>query len=52
MKIDDMDAKLAQAYQVIGSLCDNTEESEYIRALDYFLSDEYDENFLPWPREG
>lgn len=45
----------SQAYQVIGNLLQHSgafgsEAGE--RALDYFSGDEFDEDFLPWPREG
>lgn len=45
--------KIAQAYQVIGQLLDKTGDFGSVegqRALDYFAGDEFDEDFLPWPR--
>lgn len=54
-KDDPRDLKIADAYQVIGNLltaCRAFESDEGQRALDYFgISEEYDENFLPWPRQ-
>jgi uncharacterized damage-inducible protein DinB len=50
MTPDEMEAKLGQAYQVIGAARDASDE-ELARALDYFSSDEYDAEFLPWPKE-
>jgi len=43
--------KIAQAYQVIGYLLDqaNINGGEGERVLDYFLSDQFDPDFLPWP---
>lgn len=52
-RIDELEAKSAQAYQVIGSLlsqCGLFESEEGTRALDYFSQDDYDDDFLPWPR--
>lgn len=43
----------AQAYQVIGGLCDRETSlcpTEILRALNYFAAGEYDEDFLPWPK--
>lgn len=45
------ETKSAQAYQVIGalaSLASCFEHSEVIRALDYFASDRFDPEFLPF----
>lgn len=51
---DPRDLKIADAYQVIGNLlsaCGTFETDEGQRALDYFgISEEYDPEFLPWPR--
>ena len=46
--------KVAQAYQVIGLLLDAVKQfdsPEGQRALDYFSSDQVDEDFLPWTLE-
>ena len=52
--VDQLKEKIAQAYQVIGYLLDQAgiEGSEGERALDYFSSDGFDSDFLPWPRPG
>lgn len=51
MTNEQKDEKLAQAYQVIASLmAGSASEEEAVRALDYFASDEFDEDFLLWPR--
>ena len=44
--------KLDQARSVIAHLVGNGHEtgSEGLRALDYFASDSFDADFLPWPR--
>lgn len=52
-RIEDLETKSAQAYQVIGNLlwqCAQHDTDEGTRALDYFSQDEFDEDFLPWPR--
>ncbi|TGP65470.1 hypothetical protein EN868_03210 [Mesorhizobium sp. M2D.F.Ca.ET.225.01.1.1] len=54
-RIENLDAKLAQAYQIIGALlsdCGLFETTEGQRVLDYFSRDGYDEHFLPWQRSG
>ena len=41
---------MGQAYQVIGILAENAnlfDHPEVVRALDYFASNEYQEDFLP-----
>jgi hypothetical protein len=45
-------AKLAQAREVIAHLVGDaaTTGAEGLRALDYFASDRFEPNFLPWPR--
>lgn len=45
-------AKLEQARSVIASLVGNglAAGSEGQRALDYFASDRFEPDFLPWPR--
>ena len=53
MKPEQKDEKLGQAYQVIASLMEFVEldgQSEKTRALDYFAGDDFDPDFLPWPR--
>lgn len=47
---DQKDEKLGQAYQVIAALLLPSAEPEAQRALDYFAGDEFDPDFLPWPR--
>ena len=49
-EIEKREAKISQAYQVIGALTGETaSEEEMIRALDYFADPTtYDENFLPF----
>lgn len=38
--------KVCQAYQTIGAIVmELPDNSEYVKALDYFSSNEYDENF-------
>ena len=46
--------KMAQAREVIAHLMDKAafNGAEAHRALDYFGSDEFEQNFLPWPRHG
>ncbi|PTE10447.1 hypothetical protein [Mesorhizobium helmanticense] len=46
--------KIAQAREVIAHLLDKAafNGAEAQRALDYFGSDEFEKNFLPWPRPG
>jgi hypothetical protein len=54
-RIEDLETKSGQAYQVIGNLlseCGLFESPEGQRALDYFSQDGYDDDFLPWPRDG
>lgn len=48
---DQLEEKLAQAYQIIGALLDErikTRDGQ--RLLDYFGRDQFDADFLPWPR--
>ncbi|QKC90611.1 hypothetical protein EB230_21045 [Mesorhizobium sp. NZP2234] len=52
-RIEDLENKSGQAYQVIGALlwqCGLHETAEGTRALDYFSQDAYDDDFLPWPK--
>jgi hypothetical protein len=46
--------KIAQAREVIAHLMDKAafNGAEAHRALDYFSSDAFDRNFLPWPQHG
>jgi hypothetical protein len=46
--------KMAQAREVIAHLMDKAafNGAEAHRALDYFGSAEFEQNFLPWPRHG
>ncbi len=46
--------KIAQAREVIAHLMDKAafNGAEAHRALDYFGSDGFEKNFLPWPRHG
>jgi hypothetical protein len=46
--------KMAQAREVIAQLMDKAafNGAEAHRALDYFGSYEFQQNFLPWPRHG
>ena len=46
--------KIAQARDVIAHLMDKAafNGAEAHRALDYFGSDGFEKNFLPWPRHG
>jgi len=46
--------KMTQAREVIAHLMDKAafNGAEAHRALDYFGSDEFEQNFLPWPRHG
>jgi hypothetical protein len=46
--------KIAQAREVIALLMDKAafNGAEAHRALDYFSSDAFEKNFLPWPRHG
>ena len=49
---DELEEKLAQAYQVIGTLLgDRFETEEGQRVLDYFGRDEFRSDFLSWPRD-
>jgi hypothetical protein len=52
--IDTLKGKLRQAQAVIERLIGETGTfgSEGQRALDYFASDTFDPNFLPWPSHG
>lgn len=52
--LEQLEEKIAQAYQVIGYLLDQIglDGSEGERVLDYFSSDAFDPEFLPWPRPG
>ena len=54
-----LEEKSFQAYQVIGYLDEvvagngdtpKPSSDEWIRALDYFSSPDFDANFLPWPK--
>ncbi|MEI5680469.1 MULTISPECIES: hypothetical protein [unclassified Mesorhizobium] len=52
-RIEQLEYKVGEAYQVVGWLltqCGLFETKEGQRALDYFSRDEFDDNFLPWPR--
>ncbi|MER8913742.1 hypothetical protein NKI32_07870 [Mesorhizobium sp. M0761] len=52
-RIEDLETKSGQAYQIIGNLlwrCGLHESEEGTRALDYFSQDGFDDDFLPWPR--
>lgn len=51
--VEQLEEKIAQAYQVIGHLLDLSgfDGGEGERALDYFSGDEFDPDFLPWPRQ-
>ena len=46
--------KMAQAREVIAHLMQKAafDGAEAHRALNYFGSDEFEQNFLPWPRHG
>ena len=46
--------KIAQAREVIAHLMDKAafNGNEAHRALDYFGSDAFEKDFLPWPRHG
>jgi hypothetical protein len=47
-----LEHKLAQAYQVIGTLLgDKFETDEGQRLLDYFSREEFRDDFLPWPKD-
>lgn len=52
-RIEELEAKSGQAYQVIGWLlseCGLFETAEGQRALDYLSNEQrYDDDFLPWP---
>ena len=50
--VEELGRKLAQAHRVIGYLLDQAGMTggEGARALDYFASDAFDPEFLPWPR--
>jgi len=43
--------KLGQAYQVIADLLVESTRHDAERVLDYFADDEFDPDFLPWPRQ-
>ena len=43
--------KLGQAYQVIADLLVESTRPDAARVLDYFADDEFDPDFLPWPRQ-
>ena len=49
---DGLKRKLAQAREVIAHLMDKAayNGAEAHRALDYFGSEAFDKDFLPWPR--
>jgi hypothetical protein len=49
--VAELKQKIAQAREVIAHLMDKAafKGAEAHRALDYFGSDEFDRNFLPWP---
>ncbi len=46
--------KIAQAHEVIAHLMEKAafNGAEAHRALDYFGSDAFESNFLPWPHHG
>jgi len=52
--VTELKQKIAQAREVIAHLMDRAafNGAEAHRALDYFGSDEFDRNFLPWPHHG
>lgn len=54
-RIEELEAKSGQAYQVIGWLlseCGMFEAPEGQRVLDYFSNEgHFDDDFLPWPRQ-
>ena len=52
--VADLKQKIAQAREVIVHLMDKAafNGAEAHRALDYFGSDAFEKNFLPWPRHG
>ncbi|MCK0197757.1 hypothetical protein MWN34_12625 [Ancylobacter sp. 6x-1] len=54
-RIEQLEAKIQQAYQVIGTLLSGPDGDspdfglpEGLRALDYFAHEDYDEGFLPF----
>lgn len=49
---EQLEDKIGQAYQVIGYLLEQAgfDGGAAARALDYFSSDAFDPEFLPWPR--
>ena len=51
---DALRRKLAQARAVITHLIGNASSTgaEGLRAIDYFSSDRFEPDFLPWPRQG
>jgi len=51
-EIEKLRGKLGQAHAVIAHLLGDTSAagSEGQRALDYFASDRFEPDFLPWPR--
>jgi hypothetical protein len=50
--VDQLRKKLEQAHQVIAQLMDTASCSgtEAHRALGYFAGDDFQDDFLPWPR--
>ena len=52
--IAELRQKIAQARDVIAHLMDKAafNGAEAHRALNYFGGDEFEQNFLPWPRHG
>ena len=52
--VTELRQKIAQAREVISHLMDKAafNGAEAHRALDYFGSDAFDRNFLPWPHHG
>lgn len=49
---EELETKLGQAYQVIGQLLEDAAFTSVAgqAALDYFSSDTFDKDFLPWPK--
>jgi hypothetical protein len=49
--VEELRQKIAQAHEVIAHLIEKAayNGAEAHRALDYFRSDAFDRNFLPWP---
>jgi hypothetical protein len=52
--VAELKQKIAQAREVIAHLIDKAafNGAEAHRALDYFGSDAFDRDFLPWPHPG